>query len=73
MFEKANASRLADNPLYADLVARTGQSPRWNFHKYLIDRTGGRVASYPSAVEPRELAAQIENLLADKPPPERRT
>jgi len=68
MFEKANAARLADNPLYADLVTRTGQSPKWNFHKYLIDRSGQRVSSYPSAVEPRELGAPIEKLLAENPP-----
>src|SRR2546423_10552694 len=40
MFEKSNVASLKVNPLYADLAARTGQSPRWNFHKYLIDRNG---------------------------------
>lgn len=26
--------------------------PRWNFHKYLVDRNGRLVGAYPSAVEP---------------------
>src|SRR6184192_14252 len=43
MFEKSSVDSLKVNPLYADLAARTGQSPRWNFHKYLIDRNGNPV------------------------------
>jgi len=69
MFEKSSVKSLATNPLYADLVARTGQGPKWNFHKYLIDRSGIPVASFASRVEPtdRELLALLEKLLADKP------
>jgi glutathione peroxidase len=70
MFEKQTVARLSDNPLYADLIARTGQAPQWNFHKYVIDRTGARVASFPSKVTPqsREFVALIERLLAEKSP-----
>jgi len=54
------------NPLYRQLAARTGRTPQWNFHKYLIDRTGQQITPYDSAVEPddRRLIAQIEKLLA---------
>jgi glutathione peroxidase len=69
MFEKSSVKTLAANPLYADLVARTGQGPKWNFHKYVIDRNGNAVAAFASRVEPgdRDLTALLEKLLADKP------
>jgi glutathione peroxidase len=68
MYEKVSVTRLDDNPLYADLAAKTGAKPRWNFHKYLIDRNGERVQSYASAVEPdsREFVGAIERLLAER-------
>jgi len=73
MFEKASVTRIDANPLYGELAAKTGQKPRWNFHKYLIDRTGTRVASFGSNVEPAssEFVAQIERLLAEKAPASR--
>jgi len=69
MFEKTTVKNLAANPLYADLIARTGQAPKWNFHKYVVDRDGNPVATFASRVEPndRELVSLIEKLLADKP------
>ena len=71
MFEKSSVTRLQTNPLYAELVARTGDSPKWNFHKYLIDRNGNPAGTFASKVEPddREFVAQLEKLLADKPSP----
>ena len=70
MFEKTAGTRLAVHPLYAELVAKTGQAPQWNFHKYLVDRTGKRVESFGSTVEPgqRAFVSTIERMLADKPP-----
>ena len=69
MFEKSSVTSLKTNPLYADLAARTGQSPRWNFHKYLIDRNGNPAGTFASDIEPdsRQLLALLEKLLADKP------
>ncbi len=52
MFAKSEVIGDARNPLYADLYKVTGQVPRWNFHKFLIDRNGKIVASFPSNVEP---------------------
>jgi glutathione peroxidase len=68
MFEKAQGSTLAANPLYAELAKSTGSRPRWNFHKYVVDRTGKPVASFKSDVEPdnRELTALIERLLTER-------
>jgi glutathione peroxidase len=54
------------NPLYAALAARTGESPGWNFHKYLVSRDGQAVTSFASAVDPQDpaLVTAIERLLA---------
>src|SRR5438309_8423394 len=51
MFAK---TELKANPLYADLVKSTGDAPRWNFHKYLVDRSGRRVQSFGTKVEPND-------------------
>jgi hypothetical protein len=40
MFEKSSVVGEQRNALFAELQRRTGQQPRWNFHKYLIDSTG---------------------------------
>jgi glutathione peroxidase len=65
-FPMFGKTELKKNPLYADLVKATGTAPRWNFHKYLIDRSGTQVQSYDTRVDPsdRRLAADIERLLA---------
>lgn len=43
-------------------------SPKWNFHKFLIDRQGQLVKSFGSYVDPdsSEIITEIEKLLADK-------
>ena len=69
MFEKAAGVRVAANPLYTELAAKTGQAPKWNFHKYLVDRSGRRVQSFGSDVEPgeRDFVGTVERLLAERP------
>jgi len=54
------------NPLYADLIKATGKAPAWNFHKYLIDRHGKVVESFPSKVTPddKKLVGAVEKALA---------
>jgi len=63
MFAKID---LKKNPLYADLAKATGAAPRWNFHKYLIDRSGKQVQSFDTKVDPKDpkLVAAIEQLLS---------
>jgi glutathione peroxidase len=63
MFAK---TELKKNPLYLDLAKASGASPRWNFHKYLIDRSGRQVQSFDTRVDPGDpkLLAAIEKLLA---------
>ena len=65
MFAKTTVVGANAHPLYKQLAAATGQPPRWNFHKYLVDRKGQVVASLPSKVGPndKDLIQRIEQLL----------
>ena len=65
MFAKTTVVGTNAHPLYKQLAAATGQPPRWNFHKYLVDRKGQVVASLPSKVGPndKDLIQRIEQLL----------
>ena len=65
MFAKTSVVGPNANPLYRSLAARTGKPPRWNFHKYLLDRTGQPVEVFESAVEPADprITSQIQKLL----------
>lgn len=46
------------NPVFAELARRSGEAPRWNFYKYLIDRDGNIVEVYPSTVRPDDQGLQ---------------
>ncbi len=65
MFEKSRVVGEGRNALFAELHRRTGQQPRWNFHKYLIDRDGSRVLSFESSVSPddRRLMQEMKRML----------
>ena len=65
MFAK---TELKTNPLYVELERATGHAPRWNFHKYLVDRKGVRVESFGTRVEPNDakLVGAIERLLEEE-------
>jgi len=66
MFAKSVVSGPSPNPLYVDLIKQTGKTPAWNFHKYLIDRHGKVVESFPSKVTPddKKLVGAVEKALA---------
>src|SRR5215831_17575190 len=49
MFAKTD---LKGNAFYGELTKMTGQAPKWNFHKYLVDRSGTQVQSFATRVEP---------------------
>lgn len=47
------AVRGADaNPFYKDLIAASGSSPKWNFHKYVITPGGKSVHSFLTITQP---------------------
>lgn len=54
------------NPLFADLIKRSGSAPKWNFHKYLISRDGQQVLSFWSTTDPLSsgMTSEVERLLA---------
>ena len=68
MFSKTVVAGTGRNPLYASLAKATGQTPQWNFHKYLIDRSGKVVGSFNSAVSPsdKNLVVAIEKAIGEK-------
>jgi len=68
MFAKTVVKGTGANPLYRALAQATGQTPGWNFHKYLVDRQGRAVASFASEVTPGDpaLVAALERALAQK-------
>ena len=65
VFEKVRVTGESADPFYQHLARVTGEKPRWNFHKYLLDRNGQVVASFPSQVTPEDkrLVKMIEDLL----------
>lgn len=65
MFEKTRAAQAHADPIYQTLGRIAGEFPEWNFHKYLIDRSGRLVASFPAKLPPRsdEILKRINSLL----------
>lgn len=65
MFAKSSVAGAAANPFFAALTKSTGQPPKWNFQKYLIDRDGKVVATFSSDTSPldKRVTSQIEQLL----------
>jgi glutathione peroxidase len=65
MFEKTKTIGQDKSALYA-LLSEAHGPPKWNFHKYLVDKHGKPVKAWPSAVEPSspEIASAIEAQLA---------
>jgi len=68
MFAKSSVAGASVSPFFAALAKSTGQAPKWNFHKYLIDRNGKVVAAFSSDTAPldKRLTSQIEQLLTTK-------
>ena len=65
MLAKSSVKGKAANPFYLKLAEITGSRPRWNFHKYLINRDATQVLSFGSMTTPddKELLAKIDAFL----------
>src|ERR1043166_1202195 len=64
---KADVKGLNPHPFYKWAAAeRPLETPRWNFHKYLVGRDGHIAAVFPTQVEPTDLRviAAIEKELS---------
>jgi glutathione peroxidase len=68
MLAKTDIAEPKTNVFYKQLIAATDTRPKWNFHKYLIDRSGSRVESFNTLVSPEStmLVSAIEKRLAEK-------
>ena len=53
------------HPFYLKLAEVTGSKPKWNFHKYLINRDATKVVAYTSFTKPddKDLLKQIDEFL----------
>ncbi len=69
MFTKTQVTGDRASPLFKQLIAVSGQKPRWNFYKYLIGRDGKLVDSYGSITGPdsKSLVSAIEKSLKTAP------
>jgi glutathione peroxidase len=65
MMAKTAIAAPQTNAFYKELIARSVTRQKWNFHKYLIDRSGTRVESFSTLTSPKNpsLLAHIERLL----------
>ena len=63
MFEKISVKGNDKAPLYQWLEAKSGETPSWNFCKYVVDKTGNVVGYFPSKVNPldKEIIDKISN------------
>lgn len=64
MFAPISVRGTDAHPIFRE-IARQSEAPRWNFHKYVLDREGRVIAAFPSRVAPdaAELRAAIERVL----------
>ncbi|CAM3080330.1 glutathione peroxidase [Sporolactobacillus spathodeae] len=66
-FAKIDVNGNEADPLYNYLKEQKGgllsAAIKWNFTKFLVDRTGNVVERYASTVKPEQIAKKIEELL----------
>jgi glutathione peroxidase len=68
MFAPSHVTEPKPNDFYRKLILATGDQPKWNFYKYLIDRQGKVVNVYSSLTTPEnaDFVAKIQALLKQK-------
>ena len=68
MFTKTSVTGKDASPLFKQLSAKTGTTPKWNFYKYVISRNGQSVESFNSMADPKSksFVREIEKQLASK-------
>lgn len=69
MFAKTSVRGPDASPLFKQLASLTGDTPGWNFHKYLISREGSQVLSFGSQIAPESttLVEAIDKMLKSTP------
>jgi glutathione peroxidase len=64
LYAKVKTQGEGQSPVYRFLSADWGE-PKWNFHKYLVGKTGRVIKAFPTSTEPENAAlrAAIETAL----------
>ncbi|WP_087504371.1 glutathione peroxidase [Neiella marina] len=52
MFEPMPVRGDDADPFYRKLAAQAGEAPKWNFHKYVVNREGKVIASFSAMTKP---------------------
>lgn len=67
LLEKQDVNGSKRSPLYTSLI-KDGPNVRWNFEKFLVDKSGTTIARFPSSTKPmsEELTKSIEAALLKK-------
>lgn len=71
--ELSGQSSAGADPLYVHLKSAApgvlgSEGIKWNFTKFLVDRTGKVIARYASATKPADLEPDLEKALGSSPP-----
>ncbi len=69
LFSKVNVNGEEAHPVFKylrkQLPGAIGDSVKWNFTKFLIDRNGNPVKRFSPTTDPLKLAGKVESLLAE--------
>lgn len=52
MMARSSVTGASANPVFSEISQQAGVSPRWNFYKFLIDKEGNVIATFPSSTSP---------------------
>ncbi|RUS28046.1 hypothetical protein BC938DRAFT_482399 [Jimgerdemannia flammicorona] len=63
LFDKIDVNGPNAHPVYTFLKSQQPGDIKWNFGKFLVDRQGNVVKSYPSSEKPESLLPDIQELL----------
>jgi len=68
MFSTTSVRGDTANPVFKALIAKTGESPSWNFNKYIVSRDEQQVVHFGSRTSPDDpkFLAELEKMLAAK-------
>ncbi|MDX3772746.1 glutathione peroxidase [Chromatiaceae bacterium AAb-1] len=71
MFAASNVRGKKANPVFKALIEKSGESPAWNFNKYLVSADEQTVIHFGSRTRPddEKLLSALETLLKETPKP----
>ncbi|WP_423187127.1 glutathione peroxidase [Alishewanella sp. d11] len=66
MFSTTSVRGEKANPVFKALIAKTGESPSWNFNKYIVSKDEQQVVHFGSRTSPDDpkFIAELEKMLA---------